>query len=489
MKFGDLLREASRALRASPSRTVLTALGIIVGTMALTLILSLSLGLARVIDDLVASDEQLRHVVVMPGFGRQASDGRSTPTVAGEMDDLKRQRLQRTLLKRSRGGPPFQMRSRVIDADTETWLRAMPGIEQSRAFLQERFEVSLVPTGDAPAAATAPDDPSAPKRPPMIGLTLGAPAEHPYYPGRVIAGRWFKSDDEKGVVVHEILLWKMGLTSDDAQKALVGRTVHFVARKAAGGLAGMFFGGGAGPSNAPVAYELDLPILGVIRERFGEERATVIEEAWAMQADMFVAQGFARELWDKQPGRGGPQSMLLVARDLADVERIEKEIQERGLEVRTVREAVEGLKKGLSIVTVVASVLAGIALFVSALGIVNTLVMSVLERTREIGLLKALGATDGDVASIFLVEAGLLGLGGGVLGAALGFGLALVGDVIGRRMVEETFLMPFKGNLFQFPWWLALGALGFALVTSLLAAVLPTLRAARIDPVKALRHE
>lgn len=481
MKLGDLLREAARALRGSPSRTVLTALGIIVGTMALTLILSLSLGLSRVIDDLVASDEQLRHVVVMPGFGRQASDGRSTPSVEGEMDDVKRQRLQRTLLKRSRGGPPFQMRSRVIDADTETWLRGMPGIEQSRAFLQDRFDVTLLPAAGAAAAGDA--------KPPVVGLTLGAPAEHPYYPGRVIAGRWFRSDDERGVVVHEILLWKLGATSDAAQAALVGRTLHFVARKAASGMAGMFFGGGAGPSNAPVAYEIDVPILGVIRERFGEERATVIEEAWAMQADMFVAQGFARELWEKQPGRGGPPSMLLVARDLAEVERIEKDIQERGFEVRTVREAVEGMKKGLSIVTVVASVLAGIAVFVSALGIVNTLVMSVLERTREIGLLKALGASDRDVASIFLVEAGLLGVGGGVVGASIGYGLSLVGDVIGRRMVEEAFLMPFKGTLFHFPWWLALGALAFALTTSLLAAVIPTLRAARIDPVKALRHE
>ena len=61
MRFGDVLREAVRALRSSPSRTVLTAAGITVGTMALTLILSLSLGLSRVIDDLVASDEQLRH--------------------------------------------------------------------------------------------------------------------------------------------------------------------------------------------------------------------------------------------------------------------------------------------------------------------------------------------------------------------------------------------------------------------------------------------
>ena len=478
MSFLDLLREAFRALRGSVSRTVLTSLGITVGTMALTLILSLALGLAHVIDDLVASDEQLRHVIVMPGFGRQASDGMSTPKVEGEMDDVKRQRLQRTLLKRSRGGPPFQLRPRVIDAETEKAMTTLPGVQQARAFLQDRFEMTLVGEPATPVAGAA------------TTLSLGVPAEHPYYAGRLLAGRWFRADDEPGVVVHELLLWKMGVTTDAAQTAVVGRTVHLTARKGGAGITGMFFGAGGGAApTGPVAYEIDVPILGVIRERFGDERATVIEEAWAMQADLFLAQGFARTLWERQSGRGGPQAMLLVADTLDHVEPIETTLRDRGLEVRTVREAVEGLKKSLSIVTIVASVLAGIALFVSALGIVNTLVMSVLERTREIGLLKALGATDGDVARIFLVEAGVLGLLGGVVGTAVGWALALVGDELGRRKVEEVFLMPFKGNLFQFPWWLAAGALGFALVTSLLAAIVPTLRASRIDPVRALRHE
>lgn len=484
MRFADLLREAFRALRGSVSRTVLTSLGITVGTMALTLILSLALGLAHVIDDLVASDEQLRHVLVMPGFGKQASDGMSTPTVEGEMDDVKRQRLQRTLLKRSRGGPPFQLRPRVIDAETEQAMAKLPGVAQARAFLQDRFEVTLA--GERASA----DDPAAPARTPQTALSLGVPADHPYYPGRLLAGRWFASDADEGVVVHELLLWKLGATSDAAQAALVGRKLKLVARKGGAGIAGMFFGAGGGATaTGPVAYELEVPILGVIRERFGDERATVIEEAWAMQADLFLAQGYARTLWERQPGRGGPPAVLLVADALEHVEPIEKTLQERGLEVRTVREAVEGLKKSLSVVTIVASVLAGIALFVSALGIVNTLVMSVLERTREIGLLKALGATDGDVARLFLVEAGLLGLLGGVVGTAAGWGLALVGDELGRRKVEEVFLMPFKGHLFQFPWGLAAGALGFAVATSLLAAIVPTLRASRIDPVRALRHE
>ncbi len=141
MRLLDLATESFRSLAGSRTRTLLTMLGITVGTTALTLILSLSFGLEKVIDDLVASDAQLRHVIVMPGFGRTdpktrtgpgGSALRAAPEVSGEMSDLKRQRLQRALLKRSRGGPPFQMRSRVIDAETERSLAALSGVAETR---------------------------------------------------------------------------------------------------------------------------------------------------------------------------------------------------------------------------------------------------------------------------------------------------------------------------------------------------------------------
>lgn len=459
----DLLREAVRALRASRTRTVLTALGVTVGTMALTLILSLSLGLSRVIDDLVASDEQIRHVIAAPGFGRQASDGRSTPQVEGEMSEEKRQRLQRALLKRSRGGPPFQVRTRVIDDATERELAAMDGVADAQAFLQDRFEVAFADAGATAAAA------------PQVALSIASPAKHGYYPGRVIAGRWFTSDTERGVVLHEVLLWKLGFTSDAAQKDVVGRSVKLTARRSAPGLA-QFFGMGSAP-NAPVLYEEVVPVVGVLRERFGDERATFVEEAFAMQADVFLPQGFARELWERQPGRSGPPAILLVARTVDDVAKIETALEERGLEARSVRKGVEGIQRSLSIVTVIAAALAGIAVFVSALGIVNTLVMSVVERTREIGLLKALGATRSDVRNAFLAEAALLSGVGGATGIAVAVSL---GALVRLALPAVPFATP--------PAYAA-AALGTAVAVGLVAGVRPARRAAALDPVENLRAE
>jgi putative ABC transport system permease protein len=468
VRTGDLLRESARALTANRSRLVLTGLGITVGTMALVLILSLALGLDGVIDRLLASDEQLRHVMVMPGFGTVGKMG-TAPEVKGEMSDEKRARLRRTLLKRGYGGPPFQIPVRMIDADTERELASLPEVESSRAFIQDRYFVQILPRSGAtsggiwiPPAVKAPRD----------ALSIGMPANHASYPKRLIAGRWFDSDTEHGVVVHELLLYEMGLTSDEQQAAVVGRPMNIMTH--------------VGSEYVSVAT---IPIVGVIRERFGSESAAFVDEIWAMQADLFLPQAFARELWNRRPNREGPRSMLLVARTTEDTAAVEDAATARGLQVRSVREAFDGIKKWLRGATIVAGFLSLVAVFVAALGIVNTMVMSVLERTREIGLLKSLGATDGDVAALFLAESGILGLAGGLLGVGTSVALGAIGNQVGRSMIEQQMMMPFEGTLFAFPWWLVAGGLAFAVAVGLAAALVPALRAARVDPVVALRHE
>jgi len=128
-----------------------------------------------------------------------------------------------------------------------------------------------------------------------------------------------------------------------------------------------------------------------------------------------------------------------------------------------------------------------IGITVASLGIVNTMVMSILERYREIGIMKAVGATDGDVQRVFLFEAGMIGLLGGLLGLALGWVVSFViNEVINALMARQA--AP-RMEYFCFPWWLCLGAIAFSILVSLIAGVYPTLRAARVDPVIALRHD
>ena len=128
-----------------------------------------------------------------------------------------------------------------------------------------------------------------------------------------------------------------------------------------------------------------------------------------------------------------------------------------------------------------------IALCVASLGIVNTMVMSILERYGEIGIMKAVGASDRDVKKIFFFESSVIGLLGGVFGLALGWVVSgLINQVVNYFLAKQG--VPFI-QYFSFPWWLCLGAVVFSITVSLLAGIYPALRAARVDPVVALRHD
>jgi putative ABC transport system permease protein len=128
-----------------------------------------------------------------------------------------------------------------------------------------------------------------------------------------------------------------------------------------------------------------------------------------------------------------------------------------------------------------------IAIIVAALGIVNTMVMSILERFREIGVMKAVGAGDGDIRRIFFFESGAIGLAGGVSGCVLGWATSLlINRIVNFTLARQG--VPFIDYL-AFPFWLFLGAVGFSLLVSLVSGIYPARRAARVDPVVALRHD
>ena len=117
------------------------------------------------------------------------------------------------------------------------------------------------------------------------------------------------------------------------------------------------------------------------------------------------------------------------------------------------------------------------------------MLMSVLERTREIGIFKAVGAGDGTVQLVFLIEGAFIGLIGGWLGLLLGWAASFPADAWVRSMVSRNLKIELKESLFVFPWWLTVGVVVFAVVVTTLAAVFPARRAARVNPVTALRNE
>jgi len=128
-----------------------------------------------------------------------------------------------------------------------------------------------------------------------------------------------------------------------------------------------------------------------------------------------------------------------------------------------------------------------IALITASLGIVNTMVMSINERRREIGVLKSLGADDSDIRRLFLIESGVMGVLGTAGGILFGWIITRIVSAIAQAYMKSEGIPPL--DLFALPVWLILIALGIGVGVNMLAGWYPAARAARVDPVAALRNE
>ncbi len=147
----------------------------------------------------------------------------------------------------------------------------------------------------------------------------------------------------------------------------------------------------------------------------------------------------------------------------------------------------EEIKKFFFYFDLALAVVGLIALVTASLGIINTMVMSVLERRREIGILKSLGADERDIRFLFLTESAVIGLAGSVFGILLGWAITRIASGVAQYFMAKEGITGI--DLFALPFWLIGAALALGLVVSLLAGYYPSARAARIDPVEALRNE
>ena len=174
--------------------------------------------------------------------------------------------------------------------------------------------------------------------------------------------------------------------------------------------------------------------------------------------------------------------------DPMKVSQVEPVIQEMGFETRSMMEKMQEARTFFLFMKILLTAVGTVALIVAGLGILNTLLMSVLQRIREIGIYKAVGASDGDIRMMFLTEAALLGFLGGVGGLLLA---RVVAVLITWGVMQYAARQGFEGPLavFVFPAWLIVASIGYAITVSIVSGIYPASRAAKIDPIDALRYE
>jgi putative ABC transport system permease protein len=190
--------------------------------------------------------------------------------------------------------------------------------------------------------------------------------------------------------------------------------------------------------------------------------------------------------------RDGYSEVLVKVDDRDTVLGVQNAIREIGFESFSSQTILQGLNQVFILIQAVLGGVGGVALVVAAVGIANTMTMAIYERTREIGIMKALGATNRDVLQIFLAEAGAIGFLGGFLGVSLGYLAGVVIDFLVRNLVLARQGPPPEGgfpHIVVTPAWLMAFALVFSAIIGLLSGVYPALRAASMKPLRALRTE
>ena len=454
MKARDLGELASRNLRQAVLRNTLTTLGVAVGIASLVAMLSLGVGLQELATKRLSNSGLFDSVLVfsrsnLQGFGRPARAGTAEPQPPRALDDQALQEMQR-----------------------------LPNVVE--VYPQIRFLTEVSFAGGSYSTMVAGIPASARSGGAFDGIQ-GSFFSGPAADEAILQIEFAKElSPQPGTLLGKELVLRYAERQPLGPAAEAGDAANAEGDSPAGG------------GFSVIPREKRLRIVGIVETEpavgfggFGRGRLLIpLAVAQALRAAQ------VNDLRDAVRGTNANPtyaSLTVRAKRPSQVEAIQTAIKNMGFSTFSLLDATRNLRLFFTVFDLLLAIFGSLALTVATLGIINTLVMAILERRREIGILKALGAADRDVKQLFFVEAGVMGLLGGVFGVGLGWMIG-AGVTWGTNIYLQRQDLP-PAHVFSVPWWLVLGAIAFAVVVSLMAGLYPASRAARLDPIEALRYE
>jgi putative ABC transport system permease protein len=446
MKFPDLLRLILGNLSRRKARVALTAIGVVIGTAAIVVLVSLGIGLQKSATDQLYGIGDLTLIDVMPAYGEGMYYGGGGGGVAVQ----------------SSGSSSKPQEPALLTNAAIAQLKEIPGVQVviPRDFLNvysilhyQRME------GGVNIIGIATDDLSS------LGMEAGE--------GTTELG--------KGSVVIGVMIpnnfYDPSLRPGQEPSpppALLNQQVQLVVMK-------------WDQSGSEVRKTLNLRVTGVLSETGGEpdysiylplEQVRLLNE-WALGARINY-------------NKTGYNQVVVKVQDPNQALDIADQITALGFQAVTPQSFLQGINNTFLILQIIFGGVGAIALLVAAIGIANTMAMSILERTREIGLMKAVGATNRDVLSIFLGEAAGIGFIGGVGGVVIGWLASQAINVVAMIYLAGQASQqggPPPSVAVYTPIWLPIFALIFSTFIGMLSGLYPALRAATMIPVMALKYE
>lgn len=194
----------------------------------------------------------------------------------------------------------------------------------------------------------------------------------------------------------------------------------------------------------------------------------------------------ARPGSDKKLPAGTYNTVMVKVGDVKKVEAVQTAIKEMGFGTYSLKEEAKSFEQATNVLQAILGGIGGISLLVAAIGITNTMIMSIYERTREIGVMKVIGAAISDIKKLFLVEAGLIGLSGGIAGSIFSL---LISLVLNTLFANSSMSSEFASKISIVPIWLIMAALIFSSAIGLVSGYLPAQRAMKLSALEAIRTE
>ncbi len=446
MKLHDTVELAARNLRESVLRNSLTTIGIAVGVASLVAMLSLGIGLQQLANRRLTRSGLFNTVYVMPRDLERGPRRDQPATPARPLDDAAMADIQRL--------------AHVAEVNPEIRFMAEVRYGEKSRFIM----VAALP-------------PSAREREAFDGMT----------------GKFFSSPQAEEVILDSDFAKQLA----PDPKSLVGRDVVLqYAERGASSPKGSGESGAIGEliaSGFSVARrEKTLRVVGIVDREpgagFGAMARARVFVPTALATTMNVMLGADLREMVRTSYRGRAYMALSVHIDKpAHVEPAEEAIKKMGFSTFSLLDATRSLRRFFTILDMFLGIFGSLALAVALLGIINTLVMAILERRREIGIMKAIGADDRDIKALFFAEAGVMGFLGGLVGVGLGWAIGRAINLGTNIYLQRQDMKP--ETFWSVPWWLVAAALAFSVIVSLGSGIYPASHAAKLDPVQALRYE
>jgi putative ABC transport system permease protein len=445
MSIFDLISVIIENLGRRKTRVALTAVGVIIGTAAVVVLVSLAIGLQKNATQQLYGIGDLTQIQVFPNYEEAKGVSYSVGVGGG-----------------GGGGSGIPTVQTLITDNTIDQISAIPGVLSviPRDYIQggSMLKYNRLETYAGIIGVGAPDLS-------YLGVDLQS-GENIFEKGTAVIGSMVPSQFYNPQ-------WRPGQETPTSPD-LLGQTIKLVLIK-------------YDQNGNEIRKSLPLRIVGILQESKGESDYSV----YMPLADVTA---FNEWMMGKRINRNrdGYNQLVVNVGSVDQVLEISDQISQLGYQVYTPQSYVQGINSFFLILQVIFGGVGAIALLVAAIGIANTMAMAILERTREIGLMKAIGATNRDVLSIFLGEAAGIGFIGGLGGVLLGWSAGQVINVLAISYLAGQSAQqggPPPSTAVFTPLWLPAFALIFATMIGLISGLYPALRAATMVPVTALKYE